>query len=531
MSITIGTEPAALVTGYNDIEFKVTSSRNQQTEHNVTTISSSSGFAKYQVTGDPTSTVAVGDVITPDVSVDGYNVPQTVTAVSTGPGLITTNATYTSGSSGTLTVSNDNFKVKATVCSKDSDYTATTLTATGAADGTTFVCALVSSDSWTVGDWVYHVGFSGAYANANGLKQITSITAATNTYKVGTAAYSVGSQAAEAITMDVLGVMYAQSSSVLAASTFDFNIKSLLQTDLSGALVSLASANIQTTTGDTAMTLYAVNFDEIFEDEDGVYKTGSSKVSDGKQVTNGVNQAWETQTTDRFDLDGTSKEFLTNAPNTLQVHINQELQVSFMTQFSAVRLGYNKYNLAGTEAGWTNLGNVTLQDDSETYLRGVIPFSTDSIMDTSTSRIDYRIEKTDGTVISETKTIYIDQTTYDTPVVLEFKNPYGGWDSYTYVAKVSGTVNIDRVGSKNDVTISTSWVKSQRELTLDSRYDNKDTMEWLEDLYQSREIYMIDSRYSDGRVKVNLTESNYLLLGEDLFSSQIKIQLQEKLVN
>ena len=529
MSITINTEPNALHTGFNPVTWGVSSDRNTQREFVVSNVTNNgSGFAKY-TTSNPTTAPAiqVGDVMLPDVSVSDYNVLQTVTGITTSS--ITTDASYTtSGAAGKIKRTNNNFKIKASVAIKNSEYYDGTCTF-GSGTATYTSATLIAGENIATGNYVLCTGF--ATSSLNGLKKISSISG--NNFVIDETIAGTGTAVSGKIMlMKIAGALYGQSPEVSESSNVSFDISNIINPYLSEDFITLGQSNIQSATGQGSIKPYAVRFEEMFENKDGLLTAITTTLEgDSKQVVNAANQDYETATMARFDLDGTSKEFLTEIPNDAIIHIDQEIQLSFITQVTSVHVGYRKYNLSGVAGSWLDLADVTPENAIETYFRGSIPVSSNTIFDSSTSKVEVRLENAGGAAISETKTFVIDNKCYNNEVVLEFKNRYGGIDSYTYIVTNNTNANIERGFSRNAGTKSTNHVNSSRLLTLEGRNEHKNTFEWLERLYESKEVYMVDSRYSAGRVKVNLTDRDYTLNSQELFTSIIEIESQEPKLN
>lgn len=526
MSVTYNSQPTGLQAGFNEIEYKVSSNRNDRTAFTVTAISDNgSGKCRYAVSSSPLDApiVQVGDVMLGSGFTEtSYNVKQSVTAVNTT--YLDTDFDFIGDDSGVMTRRNDNFKIKSTVYKRSSVWTAAT---TGTDGGFITVTSAIFTNI-SVGDHIFcYMDYTTDY------KTIFKVTAVSGTTVTIDQTSTTGG-ITYAATSDVVGVLYSQSESVLSTSTFSFDISTLISSYLSADILELGKTNIESTETQTSIQGVQIICEELYENKNGLYITSSTSGNgDYLQVLNAVNQVTDTQSLARYILDtGATNLFLSEIPNNIKVYIDQELQLSFLTSVATtVRLAYRKYDITGSAGSWLTLSNVSMKDALETYKRGIIPINKSTVFDSSTSKVEVKLQTGAGTDISETKTFIIDNRCYESEVILEFKNRQGGFDSYSYIVTNETKVEIDRKFYKNAGLKSSGHINSLRVMTLESRHEVKTVFEWLEKLYESNEIYMINSSYTGGRVKVNLIENDYILNSQELFTSIIEVELQESKLN
>src|SRR5688572_2415696 len=112
MSITVNTSPSMKQVSMRPVLFEVDSDRTANTVKAVSGITSGTGAkARYAITSN---TYKVGDIVTGSAfGVAGYNVRQTVMVINAS--WVETDLDYISSSSGSLTRTNDNFKIKTEV--------------------------------------------------------------------------------------------------------------------------------------------------------------------------------------------------------------------------------------------------------------------------------------------------------------------------------------------------------------------------------------------------------------------------------
>lgn len=523
MSIVLSTAPDEITSGYNAIDFGVTSSRNSRKQLTVTGVTDNGGFCRFATSSDPTAAPAlqVGDIVLGSgFTATLYNALMTVTAVDAA--YFETDLGFVTNDTGVITRRNDNFKIKATVYRKSTVWTTGTRTDSGGFYA--FDSAIITEDTVSVGDYLFY------RTSATAFHRITSVVG--NVAVTATPALSSTPTTVQLCVASAAGVMYAQPDEISAASVVKFDIKNLINVYFTPTIYTFGSTNIQSATDQPELQVYAIIFEEIYEDKDGLYNipASGSLITGAYDALNAVNQVYEDQDLDDFILDTSPLgDFLTDIPAMTTMHIDEEKQISFISKTEIVQLAYRTTTFAGVTSAWASLADVTTNPVSFRYYRATAILSKLNVISSNTKILEVKIQNAANADLSNTLTFFIDQKKYETNRVLLFRNRRGGMDSYNYSVINETVLDLEKEYSRNGGAKSTAMVRGMLSLELESRFDNKATFEWLEQLYESRDVYMLDSRYSSGYVRVNITDSSHIVNSMDLFSSIITVDLQEPL--
>jgi hypothetical protein len=232
---------------------------------------------------------------------------------------------------------------------------------------------------------------------------------------------------------------------------------------------------------------------------------------------------------DDYVVDDSSAKFLTNAPSQLMIGLGQQFAINFLnTITSTVKKGVVKtYDSTGTiintytidngyytvgasdiynrmvswGVGPDNLNNSTLSSGSQPVITSNVNYYTVYLADNSNN------------VISETKRFNID-TRYTKYGVNRFwwLNRLGGFDAYSYDLLSSRGVSINRteyhklMGSFDSATSPDTWhynigdrgrtnisIDAQVKFSYNSNWLTEDEAVWMEELFTSPEVYLIDT--------------------------------------
>ena len=216
-----------------------------------------------------------------------------------------------------------------------------------------------------------------------------------------------------------------------------------------------------------------------------------------------------------YELNGTSKKFLTNAPDNNKVSINSHGWLYYKEETVLTHFTVNTYDSAGlvissfridptttsgdiqfvpsSPASLNNIANINL-------LAGVQPI----IIDTVAS---YNIQAEGVGLYSEVKTFVIEENCkYDVNTLI-FQNNLGGFDNFTFYLGDESTTAIERKDMKvnvdtvvaNDIVYSmnerekvTYYTKKSTSLKLMSDWITEEESNWLLELMSSPEIYLQD---------------------------------------
>lgn len=242
-------------------------------------------------------------------------------------------------------------------------------------------------------------------------------------------------------------------------------------------------------------------------------------------------------------LNGSDKEFLTNAPDGLKFQSTDKNYLYGITTTSGdiYFLNITTFDSSGAQIDSYKLENPyqSVSSNNDKFFKvgvGVAnlnalsagdfyysEFGNFPVIGSNVARYNVQMSKWDGTVTSETKTYYVQDICTKTETVrLFFLNKLGGYDGFTFKNKTKINADIKRSNFKKQ---QGSWNGSAFSFGLadraDTQYDTniKDTVTvvsdwvtedegaWLEELFTSPDVYMQLS--SNTYTPVNLTASTF----------------------
>jgi hypothetical protein len=241
-----------------------------------------------------------------------------------------------------------------------------------------------------------------------------------------------------------------------------------------------------------------------------------------------------------YAMNTTNKgQFLTSSPRTLKIRRDESsILTSFNTSImgsSTIKKGVFKtydsdgtlqatysYNIGGTSSTTAivnmGVGPVNLLSYQPSALPSTIAYYTFELQDNSSVRV------------SEIFRYNIDTTCYRyTQKRLKWKNRLGGWDYFTFNLRSDKTVEIERnnfnkfrntlqTGNKYGYSIgdrgqTTYNVKAFDKEVLQSNWLTNDEASWLEELFTSPEVYLIDGTFNSlsADLPVTVTNDNFVV--------------------
>jgi len=313
---------------------------------------------------------------------------------------------------------------------------------------------------------------------------------------------------------------------------YRFDISSILQSIISYDLPEFGASNITSPASSEAIKEYTVKFTELFDDKNGLQIEGADTTSSAYLALNAAHQPDEVQDLDDYIMNSSADKFLTDSPRTVHIQRGDEIQFSFLTDKAEVRLYYLPYDLDGNSIGNQYLTKVTINNK-----RGVVSIN-DNIYTDSHSKIQFRIcdESLPGTFYSETITVIIDPVCNSDKIW--FLNPKGGFDHFDFkgskhedqeVKRNIYTKGLGLTFTKTDRGKAVAEISSEIKFTRFSDSLDDETARWLEDLYDSPEIYLQDGSDLYSIVVVNesvkLHESDEITQQSiEYYKSQTKIR-------
>lgn len=276
------------------------------------------------------------------------------------------------------------------------------------------------------------------------------------------------------------------------AGVYTFDIASVLDKQITPAPRTLGGTGaVANTDGYEA---FNVTFTEEYEDQNGLLKEGDSADGNVYDAIRAATQYNEDQDiADYVAAFADTGKFLTTSPD-FHIASTEEVQLSLLV--TSATESVNLYLLLTNSAGATSSQTVTAVTivGSGTLLA---TFPVNSGKFGSNVRADCTAKDQAGNVISETKTIYIDQPCSNGKRVW-WRNPLGGYDAYTFPIQPDKNVEVSRSAyaqnnaTKGNYTYKVSDVDSWEEVYVSSSYLTPAQGEWLATLLRSKEVYVQD---------------------------------------
>ena len=431
MSITIGTTPDQIASAYLDNIWKVTSDRFPDDDYSVSSVSDNgSGYCRYSAAGH---TFKVGDIISgsgfdPKVT---YNVRQTVTAIAAGT--VDTNVVFDGTDTGTFTRDNQNFQILGELIQfgVNSILTISLIDLIILGGEERIRITTTTSHGYIVGDFVCLTGTT----NYNNVYEVIDIVDSTNFTIIETFGGAETSGSVEK--GDFIGSKRQKVD--IDGTNFVFNFKNFLETIMTFDFETLGQSNI-ITPNSNSLSDYMPLFTEEFDNIDGELTQYDKKAELAtRQICNTIVQQEETQDLTAFLTEGTTRRFLTNAPNPKNIFENDEEQLSFIAEASkSYKIRYEQFNSAGGSIGTTDTSLVAIQDN-----RGIVPIN-NNMWTSVVSKIDVWLINDAGTQKSEKRRFNILRACFFNPFPIYFLNRRGGFDLYTFTGDYLEAVNTSK---------------------------------------------------------------------------------------
>ena len=521
MAITVTLLPAAKQVAYRPVIIEATSDRDGAFVYTVTVTSSGTGGkARYAMATQP----VVGDIVTGSGFTGAsvvYNVRQTVMVVVTGgSGYIETDLAFVTGAtgSGTMTRTNDAFQLKGET--RIYDEPLFTIASIIYDTASTIRITLTAIHGYSAGMVVLVSGTT----DYNGIFTILSIP---STYAFIITEVYTSNQAGQVRRYKIVGSKRQSAILINSVATFRFSIDNFLRTSLAPDLISNIGANIYTPTLN-AIKWYSLHLTEEFDDKDGLLKTGDENFSTEKQAIRAALQHLETQNLNAFLTPATTRRFLTNAPKTQVIRVGEEVQLSFITDNTPLRIAYEQFNLAGVSLGVAYLNQVTIIDG-----RGIAPVNS-NVFNSAHSKVVIWLDNTAPLQVSEKRTFVMDSKCYPKSIRVLFENTLGGFDAYTFTGAYKEITSNKKTNFKKDLGI-TFAISDRGDTTLgidaDSIFEiysdllTNETGVWLSELLNSPNVFIQSGADYIPIIILNTSETIYDI------TIPIQIKLQYKYAN
>ncbi len=284
----------------------------------------------------------------------------------------------------------------------------------------------------------------------------------------------------------------------ITGDVFRVNVANILSAELNFDNFAVGGSDVIIDPTPGSLILYTVKFIEEFNDAAGERKTGQNFTSLVKQALNATRQYLDNQTLDAFVLDSAPNltgRFLTNAPLTRKIALDEEAQMSFIFDLAgSVRLFWERHTAAGLFDTGSEIETVV--DDFR--CTAVI---NDTLFDVATlpniTELRVHLINSIAQTISEERIFKIDRRCYAHPVRFWWLNALGDWDQYTFTGNRKETITTKQVpfnkslgqsftiGDRGQGTLA---VNARRRQEVWSNFLNAADREWLTELFTSPEI-------------------------------------------
>lgn len=486
MAITIQTAPTVQIAAWRPLIHEVSSNRYLNDAFAITGVTS--GTSSYARFACATHTFKVGDVVTGSAFTGGavaYNQKQTVTVVSGA--YFETNVLYVAGSTGTVTRSNENFRVK---CETYGFHGNTRTYYQIQQNGGEIRIYYDADHEKAVGDYIYlpdTSAYSGWYKVNSIISSIAlEVTAAWSATEVGYTKDAV-----------LIGTKRQEAIYVGTNIRFRLDVSGHLQSVLNTEFFTDYPANIQTTNTPNAIQHYGVLFTEEFDNEDGLFSSYETKMSSALLATRSVWQHTETQSMAEYIASGSTSKFLTKAPSTKSIRPGEEEQLSILipSGFGTAKIAYQHYDFNGTAAAVQYLSAVQPLEN-----RVTLPINS-NIFSASSIKFDVWLVNSANAQKSEKRTFIVNKKNYQNPKRFHFENSLGGIDAYTFTGDYSEMQNTEKTGFKKQVGLSHAITErghsvlgtfEQDEHSITSEYLNKADSTWLKEFSGSPWVVLRD---------------------------------------
>ena len=252
-----------------------------------------------------------------------------------------------------------------------------------------------------------------------------------------------------------------------------------------------------------------------------------------------------------YELDGTSKKFLTNAPDNNKVSINSHGWLYYKEAAALVNFTVTTYDSSGTIIAssrinpTTTSGNVQYVPSSPASINNIdnanLISGTQPLITAATATYTIKAIGAVFAQMSELKTFVIQENCKYNVNTLIFQNNLGGFDNFTFYLGDESTTEIERkdmkvnvdtvvgtdiVYSMNEREKVTYYTKKSTSLKLMSDWITEEESNWLLELFSSPEIYLQNGDELTAVAKIKAT--NYIkkkVVRDKLFKINVDIEL------
>jgi len=341
----------------------------------------------------------------------------------------------------------------------------------------------------------------------------------------------------------LLGTQIKTSINVGGTLTYRFNFAEMLKTVFNSEIYNNITSDQINTGNENIVMPYYVVYTPMYIDILGVEREDDSLTDSTAYCTSAIIQNLQSfkqfnNTTEYVtrNSSGSTKKFLTNAPNNKKIRSNETEQLSFfnLSPSDTIELNYTTYDLNGTPSNFTKsvvdcttskYGTLTISDvNSNCLLDGI----------SAISKIDVWLKNNGGTQLSEKRTYIID-TKCSNGYRLVWVNQYGATDKYTFDAHKSRKFNVnDREVYKtaiqdepsiSDRSIKILGTKGDYSYSCTSKFIGDD-LEWFTELLTTNQCYW--EKEQNVLIPVIITSSEQVIEDDGLINVTIDFKLSQE---
>lgn len=190
---------------------------------------------------------------------------------------------------------------------------------------------------------------------------------------------------------------------------------------------------------------------------------------------------------------------------------------TFATTSESLPAGTTKVRIkkisdGSTDQLWIPYAYLSAVDNNAQNKRCQFALDTTHI-DSDTKQLEVWVEDGSANVISEVKTFLVDTDLVDATSRFAFKNLRGDFDHYTFKQGHQESLVVDKIRFESELPVgftkadrqtSVAFVNSEIVFTSWTNYETNETLTWLKELVESKEVYLI---VSDVRYAVDILNS------------------------
>jgi hypothetical protein len=317
----------------------------------------------------------------------------------------------------------------------------------------------------------------------------------------------------------VIGTKYVEADNT---GTFTVDISGILQSQLSEDILALATTAL-TTTNANSVCHYTLVLTEQYENASNLMQDKDTLTIADLSSADILAYNWAKQDDETFAdyiCVGSDDKFLTDILNNSKVLHTDYLQFSFITTVAAV-YGYQGRD-GSSYSRIPAAGSVT-----PVHGRCILPIPANLIESANTYITVVIKNNADDSVISETKTLYVDHRDYYKVSTLMFKNHYGAFDTYSFIDRTI-YINNKRDLYFDETTEKTHYIDANETWELKGRYETTSMLTWLQELYTAKVVYLIEDT---ALTRVNIVSTKNTVEDRDPFQPVIEIKKQPLKLN